>query len=808
MNALIQEFRHALRGAIAQPAFSTLVVGVLAMGLACVIFMLIVIGSLVMRPLPFPDAQALQTVGLESGNSRIGRLDPLRGDDLLQLRRQLEGIAELSGFQSATINLSDLDQPQRFDGAFVTGNLFKVLGVAPMLGRDFNLEDERPGAEPVVMLSNTLWHSRYGADPGVIGRRIRVNSKSGTIVGVMPEDFSYPRRQTVWMPASLEQGGRSETSLSGVIRPLPGVSEAAIQAALENWFADASRADPEHLGRSRIAMQSLHLLAVHAGTRSVLTILLVSTLLVLLIACANAANLLLTRTLSRQHELSIRVALGADRRRLTLHLFAQSLLLTLVAAVIGLFLAQAAARATDLAFKTIDDGPPLWIHFELDTRIVLMTFSVALLTALVAGLLPALRAGGRALAGGLRDGTRTTGGMARVSRALMVGEVALSLTLLIAVGTVVRGVTALDRSDLGIDQKGILTARIGLFEDTYPTGADQVQMVRRVTDKLREDPMVFDATAATNVPGVDGFNREYVSEAEVVDPDQQLPRINFAAVDDHFLSAFGVSLIEGRGFDSRDSADSTPVAIVDRRFADRHAASGSVIGQRFRIDPRDEDGPVVTVVGVIPSLWMDSPGDPIRPALLMPLRQQPARFLSLAMRVKGDPAAFAPRLVELLRQVDADTPAYWVRTYEQVIREATFDLRILARMFGVFGIIALLLAGAGVYGIIAFNVGQRTREIGIRRALGALAGSVMKQVLWRAGWLVCIGLAIGLGLGLGLAQQLDVAVNGISAAEFGNGNAITAASAVAVLIMATVLAVLVPVRRALRVDPVVALRDE
>ncbi|MEO8458905.1 MAG: ADOP family duplicated permease [Dokdonella sp.] len=809
MHAMLLELKQAARGMTNQAGFSLLVIGVLAAGLGCVIYMLIAIGSMVMRPLPFPDAERLMHVGVDSGNNRSGQLDPMRSNDLLQLRRQLTGIADVSGFEEATINLSDLDRPERFNGAFVSGNLFRVLGVAPIMGRDFTLADEREGAPPVVMLSHDLWDSRYGSDPGVIGRQVRVNSQTATIVGVMPADFSYPRREVIWAPGTFTDGVNSDLRYGIVIRRAVGASSTAIETAVASWFADAKRNEPEQFREVRIGVESLALLAVHAGTRSLLGVMLVSAMLVLLIACANTTNLLLTRTLARRQELAIRVALGADRMRLAVHLIAQSLILTLIAAGVGLLCARIAAGWTDAAFRASPDGPPYWIHFALDSNVIVLTLVVALVTALVSGLLPALRAGSGAMAGDLRDGTRGAGGgMARVSRVLMVGEVAMSLTLLIAVGTLIRGVMTLERSDLGIDPDGILTARVGLFESAFPTGAAQVALFDRITDRLRGDPAVIDATAGTNLPGLDGGPRQFIADGEVPAGDTPLPRANYAAVDDHFFSLYGLRMIEGRFFDTRDTATATPVAVVDQRFADRYGKEGSVVGRRFKLDPRDADGPVVTIVGVIPALWLDQPGDPIRPTLLAPLRQQPARFVSLAMRVKGDPAAFAPRLVETIRAVDPDTPAYWVRTYAQAISEATFGQRTLAKMFGTFGLVALVLAGAGLYGVIAFNVGNRTREIGVRRALGAPSISVLRDVLTRATWQVGLGLVIGLGLGLSLARILESALHGVPGSVVGGGNVMTAIAALSVLIFAAAIAAVVPTRRALRIDPMIALRHE
>lgn len=803
MQAIIQELKQAARSIPGQPGFSLLVVGVLAAGLAAVIYMLIAIDSMALRPLPFPGAGQLLYAGLDDGHDRGGELDPLRSDDVLALRRQLDGLADVSGFESATINLSDLDRPERYEGAFVTGNLFRVLGVAPLLGRDFSMADESEGAPPVVMLSHDLWSSRYGADPGVIGRQIRANSQAVTIVGVMPEDFSYPRREVVWIPKQFSEGDNPDDSFTLVMRRKTGVTNSAVETAVSGWFADASRAEPEHFRNLRAAVLPLEFLAINPTTRSVLKVMLVAALLVLLIACANAANLLLTRTLARRHELAVRVALGASRSRLTLHLIAQSLLLSAIAAAVALPLACLAAGWTDAAFRASSDGPPRWIHFTLDARIIVMTIGMVLVTALVAGLLPALRAGGSAVAGDLREGVRSVGGgFARISRVLMVGEVTLSLTLLITVGVLAGIVTALDHADLGIDPRGILTARVGLFKSAYPEGADQVRLFEKITDRLRADPAVVAVTAGTNLPGLDGGLRQVLADGEELG-DKALPRVTYAAVDDHFADTYGIHMQRGRFFDNRDEPDATPVAVVDQRFADQFGSKSDVVGRRFRLDPRDKDALLVTIIGVIPALWMDRPGDPLRPSMLVSLRQNPARFVSLGIHVKGDPAAFAPRLIENIRDVAPDTPAYWVRTYAEAIREATFSTRMLARMFAGFGLLALALAGAGLYGVVAFNVGQRTREIGVRRALGASPASVLRDVLARAGWQVGLGLVLGLGLGLGLARALTSVLS-----STGSTSVITVLGAIMVLIVAAAVAIVVPARRALRVDPMVALRHE
>jgi predicted permease len=802
MNALLEELKSAIRGIATRPAFSALIIGVLAAGLACVIFMLVVVNGFVIRPLPFAAPDQLLHAGLAAPGS--DSLDNVSARDLVGLRRQIAGSGDVAGFEQATVNLSDLDRPERFNGATVSANLWRVLGVAPLLGRDFTAEDERPGAPAVVMLSWELWQQRYGGDPAIVGRSVRVNAQPGQVIGVMPPDFSYPHKEVVWIPARLdEHAAPSDDSYALVIRRHADVGEAALKATLDNWFARASEAEPERFRGLGIALEPLAFLSVDRTTRTVLDIMLAAVALVLLVACANAANLLLTRTLGRGKELAIRVALGASRARLTLHLLMQSLLLSLLATALALLLASIGVAWQRELFRAATNGPPNWLRFDMDPALVLQVVGVALLTALATGLLPAWRAGGEALAGNLRDGTRSISGgpFARVSRVLVVGEIVLSCALLISVGTLVRGIVALDHIQPGIDTTHLLTARLGLFASTYPSGASQVQLYERLTERLRAEPGVVDASASTALPLRYSTTLEVLPEGTPLEAGA-LPQVRQGAVDDHFLDAFGVRLLRGRFFDTRDHANGERVAVVDSAFAERYADGGDVIGRRFRTDPR-ADGPLVTVIGVVTPLRLGGPGAPPQPTLLTSLRQDPARFVGLAVRTHGDPAAFAPRLNELMHEIDPDTPLYWVRDYAAVIRDVTYGERVVAQLFGIFGLVALALAAAGLYGVVAFSVGQRTREIGVRRALGAPDTRVLRNVFGRTGWQVGLGLALGLAFGIPFTRLLTGSLPSIAAMDLR-----IVAAAVLTLAVAALLAMLLPARRALRVDPMVALRDE
>jgi len=804
--AFRSEIKAAFRSVTSQPAFSALVVAVLGVGLACMMFMLVMINAFAIRPLPFPSPDQLVHAGLASAHGGDG-LDDLAGRDILALRRELGDNADVAGVTQATVNLSDMDKPERFDGATVTANLWRVLGVAPSIGRDFSAEDEKPGAPAVAMISWDIWQTRYGGDASIVGREVRINSAPATVVGVMPRGFAYPYKERIWLPAQLDTA-KSKSIDDGfvvAIRRHAGFDDAALRGALDAWFANASREEPDRLRGFAIGMEPLEYMTVSRQTRGVLGIMLGAVALVLLVACANAANLLLTRTIGRRQELAVRVALGASRTRLVLHLLAQSLLLSLIATAIALPLALLLVHWQQQSFLTAESGPPRWLNFDADATVIAMAIGAAVLTALATGILPALRAAGSAPSGALRDGSRSVAGgaFARVSRVLVVGEIALSCLLLIAVGTMVRGISKLDRLDLGIDTNHLLTARVALFQSRYPTGAEQVRLFEKLVDRVRADPDVIAAGTGTVLPARVSVTREVLADGTAPTADHSSPTVRYGAVDDQFLAAYGIALQEGRFFDTRDTADGDRVAVVDRQFAERFGGAASIVGKRFRLDPNDASAPTVTVVGVISRLMLNSPSDPAEPTLLVPMRQDPARFASLAVRTRGEPMAFAPRLAGIMREVDADTPLYWVRDYRTIIETVTYGERVVADWFGAFGLVALLLAGAGLYGVMAFSVGQRIREIGVRRALGAPDGRVLRSLFTRSLVQLGIGLALGLALGIPFARVLTGWLTAIPA-----GSVDVVFAALAVLVVAALLATAIPARRALRVDPMVALRYE
>ncbi len=804
MTAFFSDFRDAFRSMLKNPGFAALVVGVLGAGLACVIFMVTLLDGFILRPLPFAEPERLVQAGF-FGDGGLGDVFPVDSRDLAQMRRYLAPKADVAAAARSTINLSDIDRPERYHGGHVTVNLFRVLGVAPRLGRAFSDDDAKPGAQPVTMLAYSLWQARYGGDPAIVGRTIRVDGRPTTVIGVMPDGFSYPRNEDLWVPAPIAEGQPADAYAYWVIaRRNADATDAEVAAAFDTWFADAARADPERFRGRNFRVEPLARMAADRTTRGTLGSMLAAVVMVLLVSCANAANLLLTRTLGRSHDLAVRVALGASRRRLIARILIESLALTTLATALAFAIARAGVTWQRGAMRDTEFFP-LWLRFDVDLRVVLLAFAAATFTALAAGLLPALRAGRMAVGADLRHGSRSVAGgsFARTSRVLVVGEIAMSCALLICVGTLVRGIGALDRSDLGIDQDRLLTARIALSTTVHPTSAEQVQVYERIAEALREDAGVADATVGTALPGTFYNSFHFVLPEGTTPGDADPPTFYSGAVDASFLGAYGVKLEQGRFFDDRDRAETERVAVVDRKFAERFGDGSPIVGRRFRIDPRDPDGPTVTVVGVVNALTLDVPGNTPAPALLRPLSQDPFYIATIALRTRGDALAFAPRLNAIVHTVDADAPLYWVRDYAGVIGAVTVGERVIAKSFAAFGLIALALAGAGLYGVMAFAVAQRTREIGVRRALGAPARRVLGDVFGRSFIELGAGLAIGVAVGIVLARLLTRSLENIETV-----GVVAIGAAIGVLAAAVALAISVPVRRALGVDPAVALRHE
>ena len=809
--ALIFEARFAWRGMTARPGFSALAILVLAAGLSAALSIASFMNTLVLNPLPFEDSASLYRAGLIDNDDDLDskRYDLVAANDLLDWREQLKPLASVAGYSQQTTNLSVDERSERYAGSRITSSLLPLLGVSPQLGRGFVEADEVLGAPSVVLLSDSVWRQRFNADPAILGRDIRVNAEPATVIGVMPPDFSFPWREKVWQPLQLQRGdGDGDCCFDVVIRPNAGVLPEQVSAALADWFVDATARDPEAM-RSRaraVGFDPLKFQFVDRETIGLFSVMAAAVGLVLLIACANVANLLLGGMLARERELALRTALGASRARLLFGSLMQSGLLSLIALIIALPLAQLGVEAVVADMKnSVDNGPPHWMVFAIDARLIGIAVVAALLTALFSGGLPALHAAARRDLN-LRGGAQTGGGFARISQWLMVGQIAFSLAVLMATVLLVQTVRQLNDFDLGLDTSSVLTARLGMMPERFRDNKTLTQHVEQLLLDVRNEPSVEAVTVSSSLPGLMGANED-VLEVGRPKPERGFASPGFSAVDPDFFAAMRTTLLSGRTFNAGDRADSEPVMVVDQSFVDQFLPGEEAVGRRFLLDPEGDTERAVTIVGVIRAVQMDDIDDPREASVFVPFVQSPQRFFSLLVRTRGEPMAFAERLAAIAHRLDVDSPLYWVRDYSDVLYEATIGQHLMARMFTSFGIIALLLAATGLYGVVAFNVGRRTREIGVRRALGAANGLLLRSILQRTLIQVGIGLAVGLAIGVPFAALLhsQLGNTGLQGASFGY---LVWLPALLCLSFAALLACWFPARRALRIEPTVALRQD
>jgi predicted permease len=801
MRIWIEECRGAVREILARPAFAALVVAVLTAGLATVLYVLSIINGLVIRPLPFQQPEQLHVAGVKVDDD----LDSVSHRDLLDLALRLKGKAQVTGWSDGTINVVDGERAERFDGSFVEPALFPTLGVKPLLGTDFESADAVPAAALKVALSHEVWRTRFLADPKVLGRAIRVNGEDATIVAVMPERFSFPRRTQVWVPArsngTLERA--DDYAMQVVVRWFEGKAGTQLQSLLNDWYREVLKSDQSLAQGAEPGFIGMRNYFTDEQTRAILGVMLMATLLVLLVACGNTANLMLARSLASSQELAVRSALGASRTRLVLHLFVYSLLLALIAAGLAALLAHGAVSWTMASFQSAgEEGPAQWMDFSIDGSLLLWILLAAVLTSIMSGLWPALRLS-RGLIGSLREGGRGTidAGFARIGSILVALEIALSAALLIAALVMVQEIRALDRFNFGVRTPGMLTARIGLFESQYPSPQARQELFQRMLERLGQESAVKAATISSFLPGLMGPNARVLPESAAIT--DEAPWIGYGAIDANFANAYQSKLIAGRWFDHGDRAESEAVAIVDEKFVAQYFPGQSALDQRFRLWPNQPESRVVRIVGVMESLTLEDADDDPEPVMLAPITQDTPSFVSLAVRLNGDPGAFKPRLTAIMHEIDPDTPLYWLRSYDEVMTVANFGQRLLSVIFASFGVIALVLAAGGLYGVIGFTVTQRTREIGVRRALGASASTVTSGLLRRNAVLAAIGLSIGLALGVPLALALTTTLR----TTVGLDPRVWLVVAL-VLASVAILASLLPARRALRVDPMVALRHD
>lgn len=803
---IVRELREACRRLCQRPAYALLSVTVLGVGLGVVLFLFNLINALVLQPLPFPQPDRLVAVGEAHANGiGIGDID---ANQYLTLREHLDGVAAMGAYVSLSAGLDKGHGATLYHGTMVSLSMLDMLAVKPMLGRGFSAADGDVGAARVMLIGEQLWRHAFHADPDVIGRKLRLGGRWTTVIGVLPASFGFRGGSQFWIPLPADGGGRDDLML--VARLQSGSTLARARAELAALDQHMARQSTRWRHEERMVMKPLADVMVHKDIRRWVWLMFAASALVLLLACVNVGNLQLVRTLNRRHELALRSALGCGRRRLFVGALMESLVLSAAALALALPIVHFGNRWLLLTYANVGRSLSSVMHLGLDAWVLGFAAALALLTTALAGMASAWRASRTDLQAALRDGGKGSGrGFARVARVLVVAEVALTVVLLVGAGTFVRALDALlNESSVGATHAAhVLTARVALPSVSYSSDAERIRFFDNVAAQMRQLQGVVAATASNTIPAAELGSHERVSRPGRPQPPDGWPWVQMGIVDAHFLATYDVRLLKGRFFESRDQLGSRPVIVIDQRMARTFWPHGNALHQQLVLYPGKDYARKVTVVGITESLVLGSRLGGSLPGIMMPLDQAagqtPLAAVGVAVRTQVPAAAFTAELRKLVHAVDPQAAVYRVRSQALAMASNRVGLNVLTQVFAALGLVALLLAGAGLYGVLAFSVAQRTREIGIRRAIGAGHG----LVVWTVGKQLAWQLGLGLGTGLLLAVPWSMLLADPSLRTQAHDPAVFVPVVLVVLGVAAV-AALVPLLRALRVDPAVALRDQ
>ena len=807
MTGLARDLRYGIRMLAKNPGLSVAAVLAFALGIGLSTAMFSIVYGAILRGLPFEESERL--VHVENNNpSQEQRSLEVFLQDYFELRKRQKSFEDLGGFYEGTVNLSGDEKPERYEGAFMTANSFGLLRARPLIGRGIQAGEDSPGAEPVVVLGWGVWQKRYNGDPKVVGRKVRVNGQVGTIVGVMPQNFAFPISQEIWVPMRLDPlktpRGRGETlEVFGRLRD--GVSIEQARAELGGIAQVLAKEFPATNEGRGVVIKPYTEEYIGEEPRALLFTMLGACLAVLLLACVNVASLVMARASKRTREIAIRSSLGADRRRLIGQLLTESVLLSLVGALLGVLLAHFGVKAFNAAIA--DTQPPFWINIAIDPVALLFALGATLLAGVVSGLVPAFQASRTDVNEVLKDEGRGSSSlrMGIFTRIVVILEVGISCLLLIGAGLMIQNVLKMD-DRVEVDTANLFTNRIALFETAYPEEAQRVRFFESLLARLREDPAVVSAAASTYLPTTGTWRPRFAMEGATYPKEEDQPRAHIAWISSGFAGTFNAKVLQGRDFDQRDTLGSAAVALVNRSFAEKFWPGQDPIGRRIRFAEADDSAaePWRTVIGVVPDMGMASIEDnEFGPeGFYIPLTQDCPGFVSVVVRTRdANPLAITEKVRTHVTALDKDVPIYFVRSMEQVVAQTGFFQNLFATLFAIFGLVALVLASVGIYGVIAFSVEQRTQEIGIRMALGAQQSSVLGLILRQGMVQLLVGLGLGLLMAWPAAKLLASILVGVQPHD-----PPTFVGVCLLLAGVALLACWVPAQRASRTDPLVAIR--
>jgi len=807
MDSLLQDLRYAVRTLVERPGFTVVAVLTIALGVGGTTAMFGVVDAVLLRPLPYAEPDRLVMLWTRTpGGPQAAASWP----EFVDWREQSHSFADMAVWRGQSVSLTGGAEPERVVGAFVSDRFFPLLGARPALGRTFTAEETDPAtARPVAVLGHGLWQRRFGSDPGILGRSLVLNGQSHTVVGVLGPDFDGGNAPAhgwfmgcdVFLPISYfpnKKGlarGETEILVLGRLRPEVDASQAGTDMAVVARRLEQAYPDT-HAGRG-VEIVPLHEQIV-GSFKPALLVLLGAVGLVLLIACANVANLLLARASRRRRELALRAALGAGRTRLLRQLLTESAVLALLGGALGLLVGHwGLALLMSLAPAGVLPG-----SLTLDGRVMAFALVLTAATGVCFGLVPAIQASRPDLDGVLKEAGRGGSGSAghRFRDVLVVAEVTLSLVLLVGAGLLLRSAVALQRAELGFRPDHVLTAEFRLPPARYPEPRVIAAFFRQTLERLRAVPGIESAALARAVPfSGNGGSTTLQVEGELEPPKGREPVAQLNIVSPDYFRTMGIRQLEGRDFDEHDTADVPSVAVVNETMARQLWPGMDPIGRRLRLP----DAGWVTVVGVVGDVRHSGPSEPPQPQIYTTHEQDARIFACVVARTAGEPMAMAAPMRAALWAVDKDQPVWKVRAMEELITGSRGTARAMSLLVGVFAAVALALAGVGIYGVMAYAVSQRTREIGIRMALGAASGRVLRLVVGRALVLTSVAIVLGAIGATVLARLLGTLLFGVGPAD-----PVTFGVAAAALASVGTLAAYLPARRAARIDPVRALAEE
>jgi putative ABC transport system permease protein len=801
MTSLLQDLRYAIRTLAKSRGFACVAVATLALGIGANTAIYSVVNAVLLKPLPFPQPE--RVVKVEDRHAGWASSD-FTYANFVDLAGQTRTLEKLAAYRPWLFSLSEGGEPENVDGYRVSEQFFNVLGVSPMLGRTFLPEENRYGNGDVVVLSHGLWRRRFGSDANVIGKSCKINGVRSQIIGVMPANFRFPEDAGLWTPLALDDTLRTNRRAHIYIvigRMEPGVtieqarSEArALSAAID---AENKDVDPDWTAYPSAFRERLV-----AGVRVPILVLFCAVGFVLLIACANVANLLLVRAAGRTKEIGVRVALGASKTRILGQLLTESVLLALTGGVLGVLLAN---YGLQIILRLSPGDIPRLQDAAIDWRVLVFTLVVTALTGILFGLAPAFQAFKVDLQDALRETRRTSSGAARtrLRSFLVVSEIGLAMVLLAGAGLLTNSFVRLLHVPLGFNARNVLTLQLFLPDATESSSDHRtIETLGTILERARRVPGVQSAGLVNALPiaGGVGTDFEIIGRPPVKSGDE--PSAEIRVIDSGYLRTMQIPLLKGREFSERDSADAPKVLVINQTMANTFWAGQNPIGQRVTMK---DWGPPLTgaIVGVVGDVKPNGPEVAVGPMIYWPYPQFPSLFNYLVVRTAGDPFNVLAGIKAQVRSVNPEQPLSEIRTMEQVLGESLAQRRFSLVLMGIFAGVSLLLAAVGVAGVMAFMVAQRTQEMGIRMALGAQRRDVLGLVLAQGLRLTALGLAMGLAGALGVTRLLSSMLFGVSP-----GDPVTFTAVSGLLAGVAFLACYLPARSATRVDPMVALRYE